>query len=68
MHLINTKSRNANGAIWTFNGNFEKPTFHPSVNIEKGKCHYTITDGLIIFHDATNHNLGGTVVPLIEMP
>lgn len=57
-----------NGVIWKFNGDFEKPTFEPSVNIENGFCHYTITDGMIIFHDARNHNLGGQTVPLTEAP
>lgn len=68
MHLINTKRKNVNNAQWSFNNNFEKPTFNPSINIENGKCHYNITDGMIIYHDATAHALGGTTVALIEMP
>lgn len=61
-----------NNAQWGFNGDFEKPTFTPSVNIHdkdgSGFCHYNITDGMIIYHDARNHKLGGTTLPLIEMP
>ncbi len=68
LHLINTKRKNQNDAQWNFNGDFERPTFTPSVNIEDGACHYNITDGIIIFHDARNHVLGGKSVPLTEMP
>lgn len=59
---------NMNNARWYFNGDFEKPTFTPSINVSNGQCHYNITDGNIVFHDATNHELGGTTQPLIEMP
>lgn len=64
MHLINTGRKNANGAQWSFNGNYEKPTFHPSINIENGYCHYTITDGVVFYHDATGHDLGGKSILL----
>lgn len=36
-HYINTKEKNSSGAIWTFNGNYEKPTFTPSINEKTGK-------------------------------
>jgi len=35
-HYINTKIPNGQKAKWTFNGNFEFPTFTPSVNEKTG--------------------------------
>lgn len=29
--------------IWTFNGDFDSPTLHPSVKVESSGCHATIT-------------------------
>lgn len=42
-----------NGARWSFNGNFETPSFHPSMNISVGpfpdgrieRCHYFLKAG-----------------------
>lgn len=57
---------------WDFNGNFEKPTFTPSVlttypygeDQKKVVCHSFITDGKIRFlHDCT-HKLKGQTVDL----
>lgn len=36
-HHINTQAPNSSGAIWGFNGDFEKPTFTPSINEHVGK-------------------------------
>lgn len=35
-HYINTIVPNQQNAQWTFNGNFEKPTFTPSINERTG--------------------------------
>lgn len=32
LHHINVEVRRENGAVWTFDGNIERPTFAPSVN------------------------------------
>lgn len=58
--------RNASDATWTWNGNFDKPTFNPSVHCI-GYCHSTITDGMITFDDNdTKHNLKGKTVEIPE--
>lgn len=60
------------GKTWKFNGNFEKPTFTPSMNEtaenkEFGlfrRCHFTITDGMIHYHGDCTHELAGQTLPL----
>ena len=66
-HLIETKERNANGAIWSWDGNAEAPTFSPSINIV-GRCHYFITAGQIQFCGDSTHPLAGQTVELPEFP
>ena len=61
-HLINVELPNSNGAKWTFDGNIEKPTFSPSINIV-GHCHYFITEGNIVFCSDSNHHRAGQTVP-----
>jgi hypothetical protein len=36
MHYITVSRPSANGAIWWFNGNVDKPTFSPSIHIKTG--------------------------------
>ena len=73
MHQIHTITPNHLGAIWQFDGNFEKPTITPSVNVHDAQgengCHFNITDGMIIFGGESRcHNLSGQSFPLTEMP
>jgi hypothetical protein len=35
-HFMYTRFRNSSNAIWQFNGDIEKPTFHPSINYTAG--------------------------------
>lgn len=63
---------------WDFNGDFDNPTFNPSV-LGTGKrpnkdeewvewrCHSYITDGQIRFLDDCTHNLAGQTVELPEI-
>lgn len=67
---------------WSFNENFERPTFSPSVLISSnhdGKerfpnnevrtlCHYFITDGQIQFCGDSRHGLAGKTVDIPEWP
>ena len=51
---------------WTWNGSFEKPTFHPSLLCNKDdparRCHLWIKDGVIEFlNDQCHHVLRGKV-------
>ena len=62
---------------WSFNQDFTRPTFVPSVNISwtdpdgeipEERCHYTITLGLITYWPDTTHALRGQTLPLPELP
>lgn len=61
---------------WTFNRDFERPTFTPSmlVNAELSKrypdakrCHSYVTDGRIQFLDDCDHDLKGQTVDLPDL-
>lgn len=74
-HGIATAKRNRLGAIWSFNGNLDCPTFHPSIRCfttEHGKqitlCHYFITNGQIVFCNDNPHALNGQTVELPDWP
>jgi hypothetical protein len=55
---------------WTFNGNFDKPTFTPSLLCNKdypeSRCHSFVTDGRIQFLGDCFHDLKNTTVELPE--
>lgn len=56
---------------WTFNGNYESPTFNPSLKIEWGRgrlCHFVLRDGLLQFQGDCTHALKSQQVPLPELP
>lgn len=61
---------------WGFNGDFEHPTFTPSVNswwggehdIPLHRCHTFITDGRIQFLGDCTHALANQTVELPEIP
>jgi hypothetical protein len=69
------------GASWTFNGDFERPTFTPSMNelvngpgpdnrpdIPTRRCHFIVTDGQIQFCGDCTHELAGQAMPLEHWP
>ena len=53
---------------WTFNGDIFKPTFTPSMLVDRGvnlpRCHSYVTDGKIQFLSDCTHELAGKTVPL----
>lgn len=57
---------------WSFNGDMEKPTFSPSLQVNKpgqaGCCHLHVVDGIILYANdgGTAHELKGKQVPLEE--
>lgn len=55
---------------WTFNGNFDKPSFSPSLLYPSKpiRCHLYVTDGQIIFLSDCQHELAGKTVELQEWP
>lgn len=71
------------GPKWTFNGDYDRPTFGPSVRcfthydddhrkLPDGQtrtlCHYFIRDGRIEFCGDSPHNLAGQTVDLPDWP
>ena len=84
-HFINDKlTDNAQltaGQIWTFNGNFNKPTIRASVltrnyqynpltkkyDTEIERCHSFVTDGNIQFLNDCQHSLAGKTCELPEI-
>lgn len=70
-HSIPSKEYNPDNrsATWTFNGDVERPSFHPSVLVtapghDELRCHSFITDGQIQFLNDCGHKLAGQTVPL----
>lgn len=58
---------------WTFNGNMESPTFHPSLLYNRAGgnptvpiCHIFIKDGMIQFLSDCSHKLAGQTVPMVD--
>lgn len=64
------------GPKWTFNGDYDRPTFQPSMRIftrekdgrETTECHYFVTDGRIQFCGDSPHKLSGQTVELPDWP
>lgn len=61
------------GAIWTWNGSLEKPTFQPSILVKANYtsidrlddiCHSFVVDGRIQFLGDCTHELAGQTVDL----
>lgn len=53
---------------WTWNGSFDKPTFIPSLLVNKdmpeSRCHSHVTDGKIQFLSDCFHKLAGQTVEI----
>lgn len=56
---------------WTFNGNFEKPTFSPSLLINqhdpKTRCHLFVREGKIEYCSDCHHELAGKTIDMEPM-
>lgn len=57
--------------VWTFNNNFEKPTFSPSIlpryaPEEKRTCHFFIVDGNINYCGDCTHKYSGQSIPMVD--
>lgn len=59
--------------LWSFNGDFEKPTLAPSVHLivkhKKGSyvCHSFVKEGKIQYLEDSTHKLAGKTVKLPEI-
>lgn len=75
LHMLNISNPNLYPS-WTFNGDYDKPTFSPSVLLtqeykpESGKrayvCHSFITDGKIQYLSDCTHELAGQTIDMVE--
>ncbi len=64
---IGTPGADPDDPRWTFDGNVEQPTFNPSMNINKGECHYYLHAGKIIYTSDCRHALAGHTVDLPDL-
>ena len=62
---------------WTFNGNFEKPTFtpsmvewcsHPETKEDLSRCHTFLTDGVWNFLSDCKHDMKDSKHPVVPFP
>jgi hypothetical protein len=78
-HIFYTKSwetKNGPTPAWEFNGNMVAPTFTPSLlntcekhpDPKQRRCHLNLTNGKLIFHGDSVHDLKGQTVDLQERP
>lgn len=52
---------------WTFNGNFDKPSFTPSMHVNAGQsdsCHSFLTDGKWHYCSDSKHDFAGQTVEM----
>jgi hypothetical protein len=65
------KSHHVFDTRWTFNGDFEQPTFSPSMLVNQhrpeSRCHSFVTDGKIQYLSDSFHDLAGQTVELPEI-
>lgn len=56
---------------WTFNGDFEKPTFNPSMLIQPnnlhGRDHFFVKGGKIQYLSDCEHELAGQTVEMVDV-
>lgn len=71
MHILKVSGK---GCTWEFNNDFERPTFKPSVLVNKGQsdvyapvCHSFITNGTIQYLNDCTHPLAGQTVELPDI-
>lgn len=68
LHIFNVYEPNSySNAIWTWDGNVDRPTFSPSMNIV-GRCHYFLKDGKIQFLSDCKHELASQTIDLPDLP
>lgn len=82
MHQYALDGPNSSGARWTWDGNVERPTFNPSMNIRtnpvgdphyqwqamSSTCHYFLHNGQIQYLSDCTHALAGRTIDMPELP
>lgn len=74
-HAVYVTRPNSIGAQWTFNGDYEKPTFTPSILVfttmpdesRRTECHSFVTNGQIQFLGDCRHEMKSQTVDLPEL-
>lgn len=70
-HPFKIDTPQENGAMWTWNGDFNKPTFDPSLLCNKDtpemRCHLHVIEGQIRYATDCFHELAGTTVELPDV-
>ena len=71
VYCLGCKSHHVFDDRWTFNGNYEKPTFTPSMLVNKdrpeSRCHSFVIDGKMQFLSDCFHSLAGQTVDLPDI-
>lgn len=70
-HYVPIEEPNSAGAVWTWDGNPDRPTPNPShaVNVVSNhRCNHFITEGQIQFMDDCGHSMAGQIVDLPKWP
>jgi len=71
-HGVWTTAKN-DQSVWIMSGTEERPTFTPSLLITYGEshpadrpavCHLNLTDGHLVYHGDSTHELAGKTVPM----
>lgn len=56
---------------WTFNGNFDNPTFSPSMlvneDVQGQRSHFFVTQGKIQYLQDCDHALAGQTVDMVDL-
>ncbi len=69
-HGIILRRSDGDPNLWTWNGDVDKPTVHPSIDYFRTdptkRCHTIITDGMIHYLPDCHHHLKGQTVPMEE--
>lgn len=82
MHAFAVDGYNSSGAKWSFDGDVDRPTFSPSMNIRvnapdhphyqpdagSSVCHYFLKAGRLEFLGDSTHSLAGLTVDLPDLP
>lgn len=63
------KEHHGVNSSWNFNGDYDKPTFSPSILVTWGddrRCHSFVRDGKIQFLSDCTHELAGETVEMLD--
>lgn len=75
LHMVRTPHPDGTntGALWSWDGNTDAPTFEPSILVQGGsvpgyRCHSFLRAGVWEFLSDCSHELAGQRVPMVPLP